>query len=63
MNNFLISVGGYVKELKEEALRTATAIGPVTVNMDGTDCKVPYAPDYIKKMVDRGVKKRKMARC
>jgi 3-methyladenine DNA glycosylase AlkD len=63
MNNFLISVGGYVKELKEEALRTATAIGPVTVNMDGTECKVPYAPDYIKKMLDRGVKKRKMARC
>lgn len=63
MNNFLISVGGYVKELKDEALRTATAIGRVTVNMDGTDCKVPYAPDYIKKMLDRGVKKRKMARC
>jgi 3-methyladenine DNA glycosylase AlkD len=63
MNNFLISVGGYVKELEDEALRTATAIGPVTVNMDGTDCKVPYAPDYIKKMLDRGVKKRKMARC
>jgi hypothetical protein len=63
MNNFLISVGGYVKELEDEALRTATAIGHVTVNMDGTDCKVPYAPDYIKKMLDRGVKKRKMARC
>jgi 3-methyladenine DNA glycosylase AlkD len=63
MNNFLISVGGYVKELEDEALRTATAIGHVTVNMDGTDCKVPYAPDYIKKMLNRGVKKRKMARC
>ena len=63
MNNFLISVGGYVKELEDEALRTATAIGPVTVNMDGTECKVSYAPDYIKKMLDRGVKKRKMARC
>jgi 3-methyladenine DNA glycosylase AlkD len=63
MNAFVIAVGGYVKDLSELAVKTAKAIGPVTVNTGDTACKVAYAPDYIKKMVDRGVKKRKMARC
>jgi len=33
--------------------------------MGGTSCKVPYAPDYIQKVINRGIlgKKRKMARC
>jgi hypothetical protein len=33
--------------------------------MGGTACKVPFAPDYIQKMKDKGNigKKRKMARC
>lgn len=63
MNCFIISVGGYVKELSAEAIRVGKSIGQVTVDMGGTACKVPYSPDYIKKMLDRGVKKKKMARC
>jgi len=63
MNTFVISVGGYVKELTEEALSIGKSLGKITVNMDGTTCKVPYSPDYIQKMLDRGVKKKKMARC
>jgi 3-methyladenine DNA glycosylase AlkD len=63
MNSFIISVGGYVKELSQPAISTGNVIGPVTVDVGGTACKVPFAPDYIKKMLDRGVKKKKMARC
>ena len=63
MNTFVISVGGYVKALTAEAQRVAKANGKLSVNMGGTACKVPYAPDYIQKMLDRGVKKKKMARC
>jgi len=63
MNLFIISVGGYVNELSPLAITTAKAIGPVTVDVGGTACKVPFAPDYIKNMLDRGVKKKKMARC
>lgn len=63
MNNFVISVGGYVQELTAEALATGKAIGKLTIDMGGTACKVPYSPDYIRKMLDRGVKKKKMARC
>ena len=63
MNSFLISVGGYVKELATEAQSIGKSIGIVTVDMGGTACKVPYAPDYIRKMLDKGVRKRKMARC
>lgn len=63
MNNFLIATGGYVPELTEEALRIGNRLGKLTINMGNTDCKVPYAPDYINKMKSRGVKKKKMARC
>ncbi len=63
MNQFVISVGGYVNELTVEALRVAKANGKLTVNMGNTACKVPFAPDYITKMLGRGIKKRKMARC
>lgn len=65
MNGFVISAGGYVVELTGQALSVAEEIGKVSVDMGGTACKVPLAPDYIKKIVDRGRigKKRKMARC
>lgn len=63
MNNFVISVGGYVGALAAEALRVGKANGKLTVDMGNTACKVPFAPDYITKMLDKGVKKRKMARC
>lgn len=63
MNGFIISVGGYVEELTADALKIGKALGPLTIDMNGTACKVPFAPDYIQKMVARGYKKKKMARC
>jgi hypothetical protein len=58
-------VGGTVKELTKEAIETAKKIGVVTVNMDGTACKVPSAADYIKKMEVKGYigKKKKTVKC
>lgn len=65
MNGFVIAAGSYVKGLTALAIRTGKAIGPVEVDMGNTACKVPFAPDYIQKVKDRGVvgKKRKSARC
>lgn len=65
MNNFVISVGCYVLPLTAAAVKTAKAVGKVTVDMGDTDCKVPLATDYIKKVRDRGTlgKKRKTAKC
>lgn len=64
MNAFIISVGGYCKSLSEFAIETSIRIGKVDVDMGGTSCKVPYAPAYINKMLERGaLKKRKTARC
>lgn len=65
MNGFVISVGSYVAELADDAMRAAEAIGIVKVDMGNTACKVPFAPDYIRKVADMGRtgKKRKTARC
>ncbi len=65
MNGFVISVGTYVKNLTEKATEVAEKIGVVEVDMNGTACKVPFARDYIQKVIDkqRVGKKRKTARC
>ncbi|MBK9255077.1 MAG: DNA alkylation repair protein [Saprospiraceae bacterium] len=65
MNGFIISIGASVKDLTEKAITAANTIGQVTVDMQGTDCKVPLASDYILKSVitGRAYKKRKTARC
>jgi hypothetical protein len=65
MNGFVIAVGGYVIDLSPKALQTAEKIGTVSVFMGDTACKVPPAPEYIKKMMGMGAigKKKKMARC
>jgi Predicted DNA alkylation repair enzyme len=65
MNGFVIALGTYVQPLSELALKTAEKIGAVTVNLGNTACKVPYAPDYIRKVQKRGTigKKRKSAKC
>lgn len=65
MNGFVISLGSYVRELTDEALRAGEEIGKVKVDMGKTECKVPFAPDYIRKVAskDRIGKKRKTARC
>jgi 3-methyladenine DNA glycosylase AlkD len=65
MNGFIIAVGSYVPELTELALQTGEEIGTVSVDMRGTACKVPFAPDYIRKVQKRGAigKKRKTVKC
>lgn len=65
MNAYIISVGGYIKGLTDDAIKSAQKIGKVKVEMAGTACKVPLAEEYIEKMKTKGVigKKRKMARC
>lgn len=65
MNGFVIAVGTYVPELKDEALSVGEAIGTVKVDMGNTACKVPFAPDYIRKVeaMGRTGRKRKTARC
>lgn len=65
MNGFVISVGCYVAELTGLAMEVAENIGKVSVDMGGTACKVPDAPMYIQKVVDKGYlgKKRKTVVC
>ncbi|MCG8332266.1 MAG: DNA alkylation repair protein [Chitinophagales bacterium] len=65
MNGFVISIGTYIKGLTKKATATAEKIGVVEVDMNGTACKVPFAKDYIQKVIDkqRLGKKRKTARC
>lgn len=65
MNGFVIAVGCYVKSLSNTAMETATKIGRVTVDMGNTACKMPFAPDYIRKVEERGTlgKKRKTVKC
>jgi 3-methyladenine DNA glycosylase AlkD len=65
MNNFVICVACYVAPLTEFAKQVGEAIGRVDVDMGNNDCGVPFAPDYIKKVEDRGTigKKRKSAKC
>ena len=38
----------------DAALQMGAKIGPVTVDMGDTACKVPYAPDYVQKVQKRG---------
>lgn len=65
MNGFIISVGTYIENLTEEAQVVAKKIGSVTVDMNGTACKIPDAVTYIKKVSDKGIigKKKKKLKC
>ncbi len=65
MNGFVIAVGCYVAPLTELALQIGERIGPVTADLGNNDCQVPFAPDYIRKVQQRGAigKKRKSAKC
>ncbi len=65
MNGFVIAVGSYYPPLAEKAMEVGKRIGKVKVNMGHTDCKVPYPPDYIQKVWDKGLlgRKRKEVRC
>jgi 3-methyladenine DNA glycosylase AlkD len=65
MNLFVISLGTYVRDLTDLAVETAKKVGPVSVDMGETACKVPDAVEYIQKVRDRGSigKKRKTVKC
>lgn len=65
MNSYVISLGCYVPALTQRALQAGERIGRVSVDMGKTECQVPSAPDYIRKVEARGTigKKRKTARC
>ena len=65
MNHFVIAVGSYVAPLTELALQTGEKIGKVEVDVGDTACCVPYSPDYIRKVQQRGTigKKRKTVKC
>ena len=65
MNGFVIALGSYVRSLTDRAIRAGEMIGDVSVDMGNTACRVPSAPEYIRKVQKRGSigKKRKSARC
>jgi hypothetical protein len=65
MNGFVIDIGSNIKELTDKAKAIGERIGKIEVDMNGTACKVPYAKNYIQKVVDKNRvgKKRKTARC
>jgi 3-methyladenine DNA glycosylase AlkD len=65
MNSFVIAVGSYVESLTAFAMEAGEKIGEVSVDMGNTACAVPYSPDYIRKVQQRGAigKKRKSAKC
>jgi 3-methyladenine DNA glycosylase AlkD len=65
MNGFVISVGSYVVPLTDSALRTGGEIGRVEADLGSNSCGFPHAPDYIRKVRERGTlgKKRKTVRC
>jgi 3-methyladenine DNA glycosylase AlkD len=64
MNSFVIAVACHVKPLHQLAVDTANSIGKVSVDLVGA-CKIPFAPDYIKKFEARSEigKKRKSPKC
>lgn len=65
MNAFVINVGAYVNALERRAVEAARKIGLVSVDMNGTACKVPAAEEYINASRNRpgGVKKKKTIKC
>lgn len=65
MNGFILSVGAYVTALTNDAIATAKRMGTVTVDMEGTACKVPDVVGYIAKIEARGSlgKKKKTVKC
>ncbi|MBR7800573.1 DNA alkylation repair protein [Undibacterium fentianense] len=65
MNSFVIALGSFVAALSEAAIQTGEKIGPVSVDVGDTACKVPFAPDSIRKVAARGNigKKRKEIKC
>ena len=55
MNNALIAIGIRNDALMNEALYVANKIGEVDVDHGATNCKTPFAPDYIERSVARKI--------
>lgn len=65
MNTFVICTGTYVAQHTDEAMTIARNIGTVSVDMNGTACKVPAAAEYIVKARSKGpvIAKKKTVKC
>jgi hypothetical protein len=65
MNGFVISAGGYVKELTPVARETGKRIGKVSADLGRNQCKIPSVVESLEKMEKRGVigRKRKTVKC
>ena len=65
MNSFLISVGCYMSSLTESATESGHRVADLSVDMGNTDCNVPFSPEYIRMVRQRGRigKKRKSMMC
>jgi 3-methyladenine DNA glycosylase AlkD len=65
MNSFVSAVGAGVAGLTDLALRTSDLMGPVSVVMEGTSCKVRSPQDMIAAVRERGLigRKRKTVKC
>ncbi|MEP6749156.1 MAG: DNA alkylation repair protein [Bacteroidota bacterium] len=65
MNAFIIAAGSHIASLTDKATASAKKIGTVTVDMNGTACKVPSAVEYIQKVKDKNAigKKKKTVKC
>ena len=50
----MIAVGCYVKSLSALAIQVGERIGPVMADLGNNSCQVPFAPDYIRKVQQRG---------
>lgn len=65
MNGFVIALGAGVSTLTNDAMAVGIKNGKVHVNLGNTACNVPYAPDYIQKIMDMGKvgRKKKTMKC
>lgn len=65
MNGFVICVGSYVAPLTAYAYEIAAKLGKVEVDVGETECKIPVATDYIRKVENAGKigKKKKTVKC
>lgn len=65
MNGFIIAAGCYVTSLTALALQIGEDLGQVTADLGNNQCQIPFAPDYIRKVEQRGTigKKRKKVKC
>lgn len=59
MNQFLISVGVYIKEQRDSIYNIGLSLGYIHVDMGKTSCKVPSITTYMDKVTAREQKKNK----